>query len=796
MSLIPNRRARVEVLDEIAQRVLWLATRIVDSANHDRETGDGVKVGGHQASSASLVSAMTALYFSHLGPNDKVSVKPHASPTFHAIQYLLGNLDKSYLTTLRKFGGLQSYPSRTKDPDHPDFSTGSVGLGAAAPLFAAVTRRYVDAHFGARPTSRFIALIGDAELDEGNIWEAIADPATTGLGNVMWVVDFNRQSLDRIVPGIRIQQWRAQFQAAGWHVVEVKYGPKLQKAFVEPHGKDLENWIDQMANERYQALFGLAPEQVREFFLQDAPTEVREFCSNYSDAQLYELVTDLGGHDVEALLDAYEQCDAVTDRPSVVFAYTVKGWGLPLAGNPRNHSMLLTSEQIDVLRSRIPLTTETEWDRFEPASEAGLWAASRQNLLAKQVKAEPISIAVPNGTDLRVSKPISTQEAFGRILVDLSRDPQIAKHLVTTAPDVATSTNLAGFINKFGVFSPEERPQFAQDALVKWVESPSGHHIELGISEMNLFLLLGQLGLSQDLSNQRLIPIGTLYDPFVLRGLDAFVYSTYSAARFIVAGTPSGVTLAPEGGAHQSTITASVGLELPNVTLIEPTYATALDWLLCSAVSKIADPGKPDALGTLDDGSYYFRLTTRPIDQTPFELARTRIGDALLRRQVIAGAYRLHEGEAGPNSPVVQIAASGAVMPQVLAAAAELTSEGITTYVIDVTSLDRIYTAWQRTSIQGIRTATTPSIPGALRAAFDMDAPLVTVHDAASHSMAWLGGALGVPVVSLGVDSFGQSGSVNDLYDYFDLNSGSIVNAALASLAIQKNKSRTINSEN
>ena len=232
MSLIPNRRARVEVLDEIAQRVLWLATRIVDSANHDRETGDGVKVGGHQASSASLVSAMTALYFSHLGPNDKVSVKPHASPTFHAIQYLLGNLDKSYLTTLRKFGGLQSYPSRTKDPDHPDFSTGSVGLGAAAPLFAAVTRRYVDAHFGARPTSRFIALIGDAELDEGNIWEAIADPATTGLGNVMWVVDFNRQSLDRIVPGIRIQQWRAQFQADGWHVVEVKYGPKLQKAFV------------------------------------------------------------------------------------------------------------------------------------------------------------------------------------------------------------------------------------------------------------------------------------------------------------------------------------------------------------------------------------------------------------------------------------------------------------------------------------------------------------------------------------------------------------------------------------
>jgi pyruvate dehydrogenase E1 component len=140
---------------------------------------------------------MTALYFAHLDAPDRVSVKPHASPVYHAVQYLLGNLDRSYLSTLRAFGGLQSYPSRTKDPDGVDFSTGSVGLGAAAPLFAAATRRYVDAHFGARPRSRFIAIIGDAELDEGNIWEAVADPATDGLGDVLWIVDVNRQSLDR-----------------------------------------------------------------------------------------------------------------------------------------------------------------------------------------------------------------------------------------------------------------------------------------------------------------------------------------------------------------------------------------------------------------------------------------------------------------------------------------------------------------------------------------------------------------------------------------------------------------------
>src|SRR5580698_358740 len=332
-----------QVLEEIQQRVLWLATRIVDAANHDRDTGDGVKVGGHQASSASLVTAMTALYFAYLDAPDKVSVKPHASPVFHAIQYLLGNLDRSYLPTLRAYGGLQSYPSRTKEPDGVDFSTGSVGLGAAAPLFAAATRRYVNAHFGGRPRSRYIALVGDAELDEGNIWEAVADPATDGLGDVLWIVDVNRQSLDRVVPGARIAQWAQQFAGAGWHVVEAKYGRRLQAAFARPGGESLRAWMDAMPNEHYQSLFGLPPDAVRERFCDGAPADVTEFCAGLPDEELAPLVTDLAGHDMGALLDAFAACDADKDRPSVLFAYTIKGWGLPIAGNPRNHSALLTT---------------------------------------------------------------------------------------------------------------------------------------------------------------------------------------------------------------------------------------------------------------------------------------------------------------------------------------------------------------------------------------------------------------------------------------------------------------------
>ena len=770
-----SEQPSLEVLKEIERRVLWLAVRIVDAANRERDTKDGVKVGGHQSSSASLVSVMTALYFAHLNGPDRVSVKPHASPVLHAINYLLGDLDRSYLTTLRARGGLQSYPSRTKDPDRVDFSTGSVGLGAAAPLFAAAARRYVDAHFGPRPKSRFVALIGDAELDEGNVWEAIADPATSGLGNVMWVVDFNRQSLDRVVPGVRIAQWSQQFAAAGWHVATVKYGKRMQAAFARPGGEALRWWIDEMPNEQYQALFGLAPADVRKTFLDGAPQAVQDFCSGWDDTELAETVVDLGGHDMQRLLDVFRDCDAVTDRPSVVFAYTVKGWGLPIAGNPRNHSALLTGEQIEALRGVVGLTPETEWDRLDPASPAGALVEQRRAVMAAPAPAGPLGTAVPTETGVRPTRPTSTQEVFGRILVDLSRNDEVARFLVTTAPDVATSTNLAGFINRTGVFAPQQRRSWNPDTILKWAEGPTGQHIELGISEMNLFLLLGQLGVADDLSGQPLLPIGTVYDPFVLRGLDAFIHAVYSGARFVVAGTPSGVTLAPEGGAHQSTITPSVGLELPNVTYLEPAYAGALDWLLCDSLGRIA---------RAEPGAYYFRLTTRPLDQAPFEAARARVGDAVLRRQVLAGAYRLVEAETAADRPQVTLAATGAVLPETLAAAEELADEGIAAQVVDVTSLDRLYSAWQGSLRHAIRTATTPALPGELRAVFPDRTPLVTVQDGASHAMAWLGSALGVPAVPVGVDQFGQSGSVAELYELHDLTPGSIVNAALAALSL------------
>ena len=777
----------LEVLEAIQRRVLWLAVRMVDHANRERVAAPApggrdaefaVKVGGHMASSASMIGIMTALWFGHIGGADKVAVKPHASPVFHAIKYLQGELDRSYLTRLRERGGLQSYPSRTKDPDVADFSTGSVGLGVVAPLFAAMTRRYIEAHGGTGEPARFISLVGDAELDEGNVWEAIADAALDGLGNVMWVVDANRQSLDRVIPGQKIKKLMEFFDGSGWHVVEAKYGSLLQAAFAREGGDALRRHIDEMSNERYQSLFALRGADLRPAFLDGADESVRCFVADIGDDELVPLVQNLGGHDLGLLLDSYRACDAVTDRPSVVFAYTVKGWGLPIAGDPLNHAALLSATQIDELRAEVGLTPDTEWDRFDPASAEGRRCArSGDDINNPPVTPRP-TLPVPREVGVAIgSKPVSTQETFGRLLTGLGQTPQVAERMVTLSPDVSVSTNLGGWINKFGVFHHEEQPDYlGPDRLLRWQQGPNGRHIELGLSEMNLFLALHALGLGHELHGHHLVPIGTVYDPFVCRGLDALIYGLYNGARFIVVGTPAGVTLAPEGGAHQSTITPSIGLELPDITYAEPASALALDWLLCDGIARLGEP---------DGDSLYLRLSTRPIDQGPFESARERLGDEAMRQHVVEGGYRLVEPDADlpADAPSVVLAACGAVVPEAYHAARLLADEGVRASVLDLVSPDRLYRAWRReldAAAGGARRPDLERLPLArLLPAAERRAPIVTVHDAASHALAWLGSVFGQRVHPVGVDAFGQSGSIAELYDLFHLLPEQLVNAAL-----------------
>lgn len=757
-------------LESIQRRVLWLATLMIHHANHVRPNPDGTKVGGHQASSASMVTILTALYFHMLHSGDRVAVKPHASPVYHAIQYLLGRLDRRYLTELRAYGGLQAYPSRTKDPDAPDFSTGSVGLGAVAPAFAALADRYATAHFQNHTERRFVALVGDAELDEGNVWEAILDPALANLENVLWIVDLNRQSLDRVVPGIRAAHLKRLFAESGWRVLEAKYGRRLQALFDQPDGLALRDRIDAMPNEEYQALIRLDGAALRPRLIGDNPA-LERLLANLPDAELPTVLANLGGHDMETLCDVLAQSDRAPRRPTIIFAYTIKGWGLPIAGHPLNHSMLLSPEQIEALQASMGIPLGHEWDAFSPDTPEGkLCAAAAARLFpptptprTADTRREQLRAAIPDDLAMPAAGSASSQETFGRILNRLADVPNLRERIVTTSPDVSVSTNLSGWINKTGVFAPQVEPDFESAEvyrLLRWKRGPHGQHIELGISEMNLFMLLGMFGLTDDLIDEPIIPIGTVYDPFVCRGLDAFIYGLYSGSRFIVAGTPSGVTLAPEGGAHQSAVTPSLGIELPNLEYFEPCFAQETAWLMLEALRLCVDPA---------GRASYLRLSTRPIDQGLVQPAIERLGAAELRRQVLLGGYRLTDPDPDAHAPVVQLAVAGTLVPEALAAAAYLRREGVAANVLNLTSPRRLYTAWQQGSMLDWL------IPPAER-----HAPIITIHDAASHSLAWLGGVHGARITSLGVDSFGQSGERNALYRAFGLDPLSIAAAAFA----------------
>jgi len=754
--------SRLELLDRIQKKVLWLGTYMVHHANSLRPNADGVKVGGHQASSSSIVSLLTALYFGALRPDDLVAVKAHASPAFYAIHYLRGRLTADALRQLRMFGGLQAYPSRRKNADVVDLSTGSMGLGAVQATFGALASRYVADHFGGERRGRVIVIVGDAELDEGNVAEALAEEIVARLSNVLWIVDVNRQSLDRIVPDGRVRQIRAMFEAAGWRVSELRWGRKLQAVFDRRGGERLRERLQIMTNTEYQRLLRLPSAAVRKALVATdgggIDRTLDRLLSDTSDAALAELVADVGGHDLRLLVEALDSAGQVSDRPAVILASTIKGWGLPLAGDPLNHTMLLTQGQIDELRATLGIDEGREWDGFAPDSEEAELVRRLPPLFTPPApSARPVEI--PAELDESYPGECSSQEAFGRVLGALSR-LAAAERIVTVSADVAITTHLAGWINRKGVYYPEARRNPFSDVpqAMQWKESPAGQHIELGIAEHNLFLLLGALGLSRDLLGEPLLSIGTLYDPFVTRGLDALYHALYSGSRFVVAATPSGVTLSPEGGAHQSVITPGIGVALPGIVFWEPAFAREVEWILLDALRGLAE-GRGEAA--------YVRLSTRPIDQS-----LTLPPSPAYRDDVLRGAYRLIDARGlpgwDPETNAVSIFAAGVSVPEAVAAARALREAGILASVFAVTSPDRLY--------RGLRDPR-PYLED-LVGADEEGVPAVSVLDGHSHALAFIGAALGVPQQALGVDDFGQSGARADLYRHYGIDAAAIARAA------------------
>ncbi len=776
----------LRILAELEKKVLWLASWTIHHANHVRANVDGVKVGGHQASSASLATIMTALYFHVLRPQDRVAVKPHASPNLHAIQYLLGRQAQEKLAAFRGYKGAQSYPSRTKDTD-VDFSTGSVGLGVAQTLFSSLTQDYVRAHgWGLdRPEGRMIALVGDAELDEGNIFEAMLEGWKQGLRNCWWIIDYNRQSLDAVIREGLWARYEALFRAFGWDVVILKYGSLLEQAFREPGGERLREWIDSCPNQLYSALVFQGGAAWRKRLLDEIGDQgpVTRLIETRSDDALARLMTNLAGHDLPALIEAFGNVDH--DRPICFICYTIKGLGLPFAGHKDNHAGLMTPSQMDTFRASMGIRPDHEWDRFEGLSIPAerIQAFLDRVPFAARAPGKPTpSIEVPAELKVPIQPTMSTQTGFGAVLNEISKQTtEFAQRIVTASPDVTVSTNLGPWVNRRSLFARAAMADTFKSERIPstftWEFSPKGQHIELGIAENNLFTLLSALGLSHAINGERLLPIGTLYDPFIARGLDALNYACYQDARFILVATPSGITLAPEGGAHQSIAQPLIGLAQDGLAAFEPAFVDELAVILAFAFAYIQKDGgglqsEHDWLRDETGGSVYLRLSTRPIEQPRRTMAPA------LRQAIIDGAYWMRKP--GPNCQVV-VAYTGAVAPEAIQAVGLMAEDRRDVGLLAVTSADRLDAGWsasQRARERGLVHAR--SHVERLLDEVPSHCGIVTVLDGHPATLAWLGAVHGNRVRSLGVEHFGQTGSVPDLYRHYGIDANAIVAAAQA----------------
>ncbi len=775
-------------LKTIEQRLLWLSHWMIHNANHLRPKADGIKVGGHQASSASMVSIMTALYFSVLRPQDRVAVKPHASPVFHAMQYLMGNQSREKMEGFRGYGGVQSYPSRTKDIDDVDFSTGSVGLGVGITAMASLVQDFIKAKEWGQDAAlgRMVALVGDAELDEGNVYEVLQEGWKNDLRNCWWIIDYNRQSLDGIVREGLFERIEKIFDAFGWEVVRVKYGALQRAAFDEPGGERLRDWIDRCPNAEYSALTYMGGEIWRKRLLDDLGDQgdVSALIERRDDDELAALMENLGGNCVETLADVFASIDH--DHPTCFLAYTVKGWGTPIAGHKDNHGGLMTKSQFSEWQARMGIAPGEEWEPFAAVPDLAalkgflanvpFFAKGRRRFSDNRLPVPSIGVAS--------DREVSTQTAFGKILDDLARgDTALAARILTTSPDVTGTTSLGPWVNRRKLFARDE----VADAFIehripstaKWNFAPEGQHLELGIAEMNLFLLLGAAGLGHSLWGKRVIPIGTVYDPFVCRGLDALNYACYQDARFMIVGTPSGVTLAPEGGAHQSIGTPLIGMSQDGLAAFEPAFADEVAVTMEWAFDYLQRDGEgdPDERTWLRDetgGSVYLRLTTAPLEQPIRQM------NAALRQDIIDGAYWMRPP--GPNCDLV-IAYQGAVALEAIEAAGRLAETHRDIGVIAITSADRLNAGWtaaQRVRSKGNRTA--ESHVERMLANLPSHTVIVSVIDGHPATLSWLGGVAGHRTVGLGVEHFGQTGSIADLYRHYGLNRDAIVQQALDAL--------------
>lgn len=869
------------VVSSIIQRAKYLIVRMIYEANtrDDKQKGDP-KVGGHPAASTSALSILSALHLVVKSGFDHIAVKPHASPADHSLNYLLNLLlgkdlkplsqkdQETAMYGLRKFSQngepvFQSYHS-SYDPDHHNFfPSGTVGIPPVNAGYMALAYRFAQEHGYQVPEgAHFWALIGDSEFREGSLYEALPDFAERQLGSLTWIVDYNRQSLDghritnkKIMRGTDALRLERTAKANGWDVIQVQHGRKRESLFQKPNGSLFKKFLEEELEDfEFQSYLLISDSEVLKEEVLKNYSHLKPFLENVNANQFKEALHDLGGHDIHVLINALEKSKEESERPCLVIAHTIKGWGISNAAAPGNHSGLISKKEVDELMKIERLNQP--FGKFDKNSKEGQFLAIRhqklmdeiqeqKNLKEKNIqKFQCSSFPDSLGINLKMVNYPHTQWMLGQLTAKLTRisntpekelkekqkpltDEEKAiklpsELLVSMAPDVGTSTNLNPVMDG-KVFGALETDDYESDFDVKDIKVPdlvpgeeiSDRFLRFEIAEGNVMSCMGSFGRMRDVLGIPLIPLMTVYDFFVKRAHDQYFYNLYWNSSFILGGTPSGVSLSPEGAQHGW----KSDFQIPNQIVWEPYFCQELDWIFCDALKKHMTCDNEERTGV------YIRGSTRGVDEKEF-LKRLKTQkrfeswadkDILkeIRNDVLKGAYYLldYRGFEGyePGDNVVHIFAMGTLGTEALKASDILLEQGIYANVIIVTSPDLLlgnlaykdgyHHLKENLHIDGTLHLKTKNNlhPAEVRTLSGCRVPIVSVHDGEPGLLDNIGSIIGVKQEALAVRRHSKCGRPNDIFKFHGIDAESIVEASgktLSETALENVRSSAIQDVN
>jgi pyruvate dehydrogenase E1 component len=678
----------MSVLDRIARRAMVQTTAMIHIANHrpDARPTDP-KVGGHPAACSSSAHILAALHCGVRQVQDFIACKPHAAPIDHVLCGMLGIFNhpdftwftqeeiEAVLFKLRAFSEhgepvLQSYHARTDPDTFHFFPSGSVGIPPVVSVYTALAYRYARDHSVEVPEVpadvHFWSMMGDSEFREGSLMEAMPDVAERELGNVTWIVDYNRQNLDgarmpnkRGLHGTDADRIQRLAEANGWEVIQVRHGRRRLEAFRRPGGEALRQVFEQGFSDYELQMHLLMREmdETRRALIGNEP-KLAGLLDKLKDAELETIITDLGGHDTRELQAAYEASKVDVRRPTLIVAHTVKGWGLDMYAAPGNHSELPKEEEVVGLLGTEGLTLERPFAPFAATTEEarflakrGAWmragieksrADRKRNREAVRTRIQAAG-GVPRTLEIDIRKfpRAHTQWMWGQLAAKLARIgthselrragraadiPELtprekrweatADLILTMSPDVGTSTQISSVMDQkvYGTHTEDEedvadvekRLGFSRKRpqLLPTTEAFS-RHIRFEIAEANCMSAVGAFGMMGHHAGIPFFPIMTVYDFFIKRALDQLYYNLYWGAEFVILGTPSGVTLSSEGAQHSW----KSDIQVPNLITWEPIFALEVDWILCESIRRHFDDENDGRRGVL------IRAVTRGMEQ-------------------------------------------------------------------------------------------------------------------------------------------------------------------------------------